>query len=309
VDFGDINIILSTIPFSTAFGDGSHINKLKFGSGTIEEYSFQGCVSITSLDLGQVTSIGGSAFMFCNITDITVDSSNTHYSVATNLGSNAKVVIDNSNGVFDNTSKAVMAFGELIFPTDGSITTITETAFYECTGISGALTIPSSVTSIGDCAFWQCRGITSLDLGQVTSIGDEAFRECTGISGTLSIPDSVTSIGYYAFSGCKFTDFTLESENANFSLATNLGSNVKAVINNSNGVFDNSSLIAGSLAIGELTIPSTLTSIGNYAFEGCTGISGTLTIPSSVTSIGNEVFFDCSGISALVFDGFDSEPS
>jgi hypothetical protein len=42
-----------------------------------------------------------------------------------------------------------------------------------------------------------------------------------------------------------------------------------------------------------------LTGIGNSAFFGCTGLSGTLTIPSSVTAIGSFAFESCQGLTAL----------
>ena len=46
-----------------------------------------------------------------------------------------------------------------------------------------------------------------------------------------------------------------------------------------------------------LSIPSSVSSIGNYAFAGCSGLTGPLTIPSGVNSIGNYAFAGCSGLS------------
>jgi hypothetical protein len=47
---------------------------------------------------------------------------------------------------------------------------------------------------------------------------------------------------------------------------------------------------------GSLTIPSGVKSIGGWAFNYCTGLNGSLTIPSSVTSIGYRAFDGCSGL-------------
>ena len=45
-------------------------------------------------------------------------------------------------------------------------------------------------------------------------------------------------------------------------------------------------------------LPSCVTSIGDYAFQDCSGLTS-LTIPSGVTSIGNQAFYDCSGLTSL----------
>jgi len=62
------------------------------------------------------------------------------------------------------------------------------------------------------------------------------------------------------------------------------------------GDFYGCSNITGSLP----SIPSSVTSIGNLAFNGCSGFTGTLTIPSSVTSIGVLAFTDCSGFTGTL---------
>ena len=46
------------------------------------------------------------------------------------------------------------------------------------------------------------------------------------------------------------------------------------------------------------TIPATVTSIGQYAFEHCSGLTSVV-IPASVTSIGYEVFYDCEDLESV----------
>ena len=54
-----------------------------------------------------------------------------------------------------------------------------------------------------------------------------------------------------------------------------------------------------------MTIGDSVTSIGNYAFEGCTGLTS-VTIPDSVTSIGNYAFQNCTSLtSATIGDGVE----
>ena len=47
-----------------------------------------------------------------------------------------------------------------------------------------------------------------------------------------------------------------------------------------------------------ITIPNSVTSIGNYTFFGCSGLTS-VTIPNSVTSIGDYVFIYCTGLTSI----------
>jgi hypothetical protein len=50
------------------------------------------------------------------------------------------------------------------------------------------------------------------------------------------------------------------------------------------------------------TIPDSVTTIGVYAFSGCSGLTGALTIGNSVTTIGVYAFSGCSGLTAINVD-------
>ncbi len=137
-----------------------------------------------------VTSIGSSAFIGCSgLTSITVADGNTKYH-------------SKDNCLIETESKIlILGCKNSTIPTDGSVTSIGNYAFYGCTGLT-SIVIPDSVTSIGAYAFSGCSGLTSVTIGNsVTSIGSYAFYYCTGLT-SVTIGNSVTSIGDYAFYNC-----------------------------------------------------------------------------------------------------------
>jgi len=150
-----------------------------------------------------------------------------------------------------------------------------------------SITIPNSVTSIGNTAFFSCTRLTSISIpDSVTSIGSQAFQSCSGLT-SVTIGSGVTSIGNSAFANCSsLTSIVVDSGNTVYDSRDNCN----AIINTSTN-----ELIVGCK---NTVIPNTVTSIGNRAFDGCSGLRS-LTIPSSVTSIGQNVFYNCSGLRSL----------
>ena len=172
------------------------------------------------------------------------------------------------------------------------------------------VTLPNSVTSIGNYAF-QSSGLTSITIGNsVTSIGDYAFSGCSGLT-SVSIPNNVTSIGNSAFWGCSsLKEFVVLEQNQNYSSIDGVLFNKdKTTIitcpQGKSGVYtipNSVTLINGAFfgctGLTSITIPNSVTSIGNSAFSGCTGLTS-ITIPNSVAVIGGSAFSDCSGLTSI----------
>ena len=256
---------------------------------TIENNTFSECSSLTTITIpNSVTSIGESAFSRCSsLTTITIPNS------VTSIGQSAFVKCS--------------SLTTITIP--NSVTSIDKYAFSSCSSLT-TITIPNSVTSIGKYAFSDCNGLTKVIISNsVTSIGDNAFRDCTSLS-NVTIGNSVETIGTNAFYGCTALKLVIN----NSKLQITKGSKDFGYV----GYYASKILKAGFIDeygicytdtqrteivsyIGNeshVTIPNSVTSIGNNAFMGCDFNS--VTIPNSVTSIGEHAFSYNHGMDAVV---------
>ena len=297
--------------------------------------SFYECAGLTEITIpNSVTSIGERAFCSTGLTTVNFNATN-----CTTMGSNNGLVfalctslstLSIGNNVTNIPARAFYncsGLTEVTIP--NSVTSIGESAFRDCSGLT-SVTIGNSVTSIGNLAFLQCGSLTSITIpNSVTSIGTSAFQNCSGlttvnfnatnctsmgssngISGnanitTLNIGENVANIPNSAFQNCS----GLTTINFNATNCTSMGSssypvfngcNANATINIGEGVTTIPDYaFKGLIGSGTLTIPNSVTSIGQYAFYGCNGFTGALTIPNTVTNISTYAFYNCSGLSAL----------
>jgi hypothetical protein len=146
------------------------------------------------------------------------------------------------------------------------------------------------------------------------TIADEAFRSCTGLTG-ITIPNSVTSIGSKVFYNCtSLTDITVDANNMVYASEDGVLFNKKknqliccpagksdgyiSSVTGSSVTSIGDYAFSGCTGLTAIGITRYVTSIGIGAFEGCTGLTS-ITIPNTVMYINNGAFRNCSGLTSI----------
>ncbi len=228
-----------------AFKNLMNITSLKLPETvtSIGDSAFYSCSALTTINIPEgVNSIGSQAFSMCTkLTAITIDAENENFKF--------------KDGILYNYDKTTLlaypkAEGDIVIP--GSVTTIGKYAFDSCWRID-SVSIPNSVTTIEDCAFADCNYITS-----------------------LTIPDSVETIGTGAFYGCrKLEELTIGTgvQDCGEGIFSYDGPSRTHVIFKSGITTIPKKILKDAIMVNEVTIPLSVTKIGEKAFSGCSNLS------------------------------------
>jgi hypothetical protein len=285
-----------------AFEDCSSLTEITIPNSVviIGSGAFNNCTSLAKVTIpNSVVTIGNGAFSNTKLTEVTIPNS------VTDLGNGAfgscrnltKINIPTSiTSIEDSVFSGCTSLTQITIP--NNISSIGDWAFSGCTSLA-EITIPNSVTSIGNYAFDRCIGLTTIIVpNSVTTIGAGAFRDCTGLT-KIRIPDSVIKMGDSICSGSTGELYITISKNANYNIRKAIfffyG---KVYITMEEGITSIEDNAFNGTNLIKITIPNSVTSIGNKAFYGCTELKEIM-LPNKLTRIENECFSGCTSLTKV----------
>ncbi len=237
--------------------------------------------------------------------------------------------ITSISGAFSNNTN----IKSVIIP--DTVTGIFGGCFENCKNLE-SINIPDSVTKIGSRAFEGCSSLETIDIpDSVTLIDDEAFLFCHSLK-EITIPESVTEIGNNAFAYCENLSTININKNPDLIISGSAFNESKWYNSQPDGVvyldrfalnykghmpenlkvdfkegttaicsnmFADSVFNKNNTSLISISLPDTLTFIGEKAFYKCVNLE-TVNFPESLTHIGSEAFSYCTSIkSAIIPDG------
>ena len=227
---------------------------------TIGTYAFEND-EINSITFnGSETSIGGGAFLSAKINNIEIPSSVT---------------------LIDQVAFYQSEINSITFAPNSQLASIGQFAFGYAK--MDTISLPSSLRTIGNLGFYQAT-LTSVSLPNgLESIGDQAFERTKMES--INVPSSVTTIGSNAFNGMYYVIYSGSATGSPWG-----AKHVNPVIDGDIAYSDSTkTTVVRYLGNSKnVTIPSTVTEIGDYSFEK-TAVES-VTIQGNVTRIGNNAF-------------------
>ena len=248
----------------------------------IEEYAFYNCSSLTTVSFydgdSQLTRIEHAAFTNCiKLTSITLCGNLTY------IGTLAFSGCAELNKI--NIPESVNEIGLSAFANSG---------FYNNSAnwSSGALYAGLHLIKVNNAYFTDT--VTDFTVWDGTiSISEYAFENCTGLK-KVSIPVSVKTIGTDAFKGC------MNLREVEYKGSVSNWFTITFVSTLSSPMYYASHMSILGEESSELVLPDNITSIPAGTFKGNTTIT-TVTIPATVTSIGDEAFMDCINLKQIIF--------
>ena len=293
---------------------------LKEGLTTIYAYSFEGCTSLEEIKLpDSITTMGYMVFL--NDTALTTVNYPKNYTTSINehgassgqrgslfSGCTSLETVSIPEGTETIASYAFQNSSITHIEIPESVTSIGAYAFDGCTKLT-EINIPEAVTVIGDHAFRNCSALGTVGLKEgLTTIYAYSFEGCTSLE-EIKLPDSITTMGYMVFRND--TALTTVNYPKNYTTSINehgassgqrgslfSGCTSLETVSIPEGTETIASYVFQNSSITHIEIPESVTSIGAYAFDGCTKLTE-INIPEAVTVIGDHAFRNCSALGTV----------
>ena len=299
---------------SYAFRSCTKLTNVTLGANltAINDFAFSFCTALQNITIpAGVTSIRPGAFAgSTNLTVINVGSNPNFYAVNGILYNSTRTVLHSYPSASGNIpilstvtkiDDYAFAYAPLTGVTiHGDITHIGNNAFYNCTRLT-AVMVPPNVTFFGSYAFYNCTSMTSAVINSNSDIGSYAFYNCINLSG-VTISDTQRTINHEAFANCisllsiyipksvKFQNGSIFAASANLA-AINVDASNPWYLSEGPIVYnkERTQIVCYPYVGAIYTIPSYITSIGDYAFYRSAKLTN-VTVPGNVTTIGNNAF-------------------
>ena len=309
-----------------AFRNCSSLKSVTLGKGIqkINESSFAECIGLETIEFpSNITEIGSTAFFGCAaLTEVAIPDTvmligNLAFGNCTNL---RKVTLpfvgdkktNPTNGTFQYVFGAGVKEVVLTGGNDcGLAEQIPNNAFDGYSSLE-KIVLPYTIVIIGNRAFCET-SLSDIQLpDSLGNIGDEAFLGCKFTA--FTVPDSVTIMGENMLVGNPIESLSVpfigEYNSQQFGELSHILGNFEGVshslrevtvtVGNKNGdhFYIPHSAFQNWISIKTINLPKGITSIGQYAFYGCTALQN-INIPDSVDSIGPYAFYECTALTSI----------
>ena len=271
---------------------------------TIEDYAFQGASILTTITIpASVTSIGTNAFAGSSITTVVFEES-------TLLDRLPIPIVPGSNKTLYGKSGITVSHITKVYDGSGSAISELINATNKLNGATKARVVRYS--SIGQSAFHSSTNLTHLTISTgFRSIGSQSFLNCTNLkniifedSGSLGLFGINVGTVLY-FNGASNVTISIitklfsgPGELTNSNTTTFLANLYKARIEAYSSIGLNAFLQAKQLV--SVTIPFSVTEIGQTAFAGCSGLKSVIFYSSQLRTIGAAAFYGTTNLTSII---------
>lgn len=308
---GITNIIYGTFCNCSSLKDITWPAQLKY----IELNAFLGCTSLADLSglPEDLSSIAGGAFAYCTslteLTDLPENLSDIGTDAFASCTSLRSVVLPKNVDLWgnpftycENLKEITVAEGNPYLCAENNIVFSADKVSLFCypAGLSGSYTLPDSVEILESGCFASCEKLTEIHIGeQVRGMGEGVFSGCSALTEVV-LPDNIRMLGIRTFQNCtSLRSVTLPSQISVISSSCFNNCTALTEISLPEGVQEiGYAAFENCTSLKRVQLPDTVTRIENMVFAN-TALRK-LSIPASVTYLGNYLF---TGKIVVVFQG------